>query len=116
MPYSTIFDFELVYNGAPVNMKDLVMATCKPQFGNENHFEYYGFTDYVVEFSSDFVVTGLDGMTNQNSFISLQPNGDVLVVGGVSAIDRSPKVKVTLKTKIYGDIIQVGYVSFKIKP
>jgi hypothetical protein len=116
MPYSTIFDFELVYNGAPVNMKDLVMATCKPQFGSENQFEYYGFTDYVVEYSSDFVVTGPDGLTNQNSFISLQPNGDVLVVGGVAAIDRSPKVKVTLKTKTYGDVLQVGYVSFKIKP
>lgn len=105
-------DFELVID-TPVDMDDLVWATADKGGAAERRFETYGFNDYKYEFSLPNYL-GLDGVTNQNSFVTLDATTNVLAVkAGSSVLDRNPLVLVKLLT-LDNKLVAQSYVKFKI--
>lgn len=110
-------DFNIVYNSTtPINLNDLVLATASNGVV-EKTFAEYGLgtvgVNYQFVFSNSFAYTGMDGVTNQNSFISIQSDGSITIVGGTSAIDRTPVVKVELKSSA-GTLLAQAYIKLKI--
>lgn len=110
-------DFNIVYNSTtPINLNDLVLATASNGVV-EKTFADYGLgtvgVNYQFVFSNSFAYTGMDGVTNQNSFISIQSDGSITIVGGTSAIDRTPVLKVELKSSA-GTLLAQAYIKFKI--
>lgn len=91
---SAVNDFNLAIT-TPVNLNELVWATADKVGVGERKFETYGFNDYKYEFSLPTYL-GDDGVTNQNSFVTLNPENVLLVNGGSSAIDRTPLILVKL--------------------
>jgi len=105
-------DFELVID-TPIDMDDLVWATADKGGAAEKRFEAYGFNDYKYEFSLPTYL-GLDGVTNQNSFVTLDATTNVLAVKtGSSVLDRNPLVLVKLLT-LDNKLVAQSYVKFKI--
>jgi hypothetical protein len=105
-------DFNIVYNAStPINLNDLVWATASNGVV-EKKLADYGLTDYKFEFSLP-IYLGLDGVTNQNSFIQIESDGRITIVGGTSAIDRTPVVKVELKN-MSGVLLAQAYIKLKI--
>ncbi|MEA4851184.1 MAG: hypothetical protein VB126_06995 [Paludibacter sp.] len=111
-------DFELISDNSIVtDLDDLVLASANKGGVLEKTFAAYGFgvvgTDYKYEFSLPTYV-GLDGITNQNSFVTLNATTNVLTVNqGSSVIDRNPLVKVDLKS-MNGNLLATAYIKFKI--
>ena len=111
-------DFDLISDNSVVtDLDDLVLATATKDGGLEKTFTAYGLglsgTDYIYEFSLPTYL-GLDGITNQNSFVTLNATTNVLTVNpDVSAIDRTPLVLVKLKS-IEGNVLAEAYIKFKI--
>jgi len=110
-------DFELISDNSIVtDLDDLVLATANKGGVLEKTFAAYGFgvvgTDYKYEFSLPTYV-GLDGITNQNSFVSLNAANVLTVNQGSSVIDRNPLVKVSLKS-MNGNLLATAYIKFKI--
>lgn len=104
-------DFELVVN-TPIDLKTLVWATADKGGAAERRFETYGFNDYKYEFSLPTYL-GLDGVTNQNSFVSLNTDNVLSVNTGSSVLDRNPLVLVKLLTND-GKLVAQSYIKFKI--
>ena len=80
------YDYSIVYNNTTsINLNDLVWATASNGMV-ERKFADFGLgtagVNYQFVFSSSFTYNGLDGVTNQNSFIQIQSDGKVAVVGG----------------------------------
>lgn len=111
-------DFELISDNSIVtDLDDLVLASANKGGVLEKTFAAYGFgvvgTDYKYDFSLPTYV-GLDGITNQNSFVTLNATTNVLTVNqGSSVIDRNPLVKVDLKS-MNGNLLATAYIKFKI--
>ena len=111
-------DFNLTADNSIVtDLDNLVLATSTKDGIAEKTFEGYGLgllgTDYKFEFSLPTYV-GLDGITNQNSFVTLNAATNVLTVNpGPSAYDRKPLVKVQLKS-MTGNLLATAYIKFKI--
>lgn len=111
-------DFNLTADNSIVtDLDNLVLATSTKDGIAEKTFEGYGLgllgTDYTFEFSLPTYV-GLDGITNQNSFVTLNAATNVLTVNpGPSAYDRKPLVKVQLKS-MTGNLLATAYIKFKI--
>ena len=105
---------DLLYTAKDVELLNYVWATAIPEAGGDKKlFELYGFTDYKFEFSTSANFDGLDGVTDQNAFVTL--NGSKLTVTqGTAAIDRTPLIKVTLKSSLNDAILATGYIKFKI--
>jgi len=104
-------DFELVVN-TPVDLDELVWATADKGGAAERKFETYGFKDYKYEFSLPTYLGG-DGVTNQNSFVSLNADNVLSVNTGSSVLDRNPLVLVKLLTN-GGKLVAQSYIKFKI--
>ena len=111
-------DFNLTADNSIVtDLDNLVLATSTKDGIAEKTFEGYGLgllgTDYKFEFSLPTYV-GLDGITNQNSFVSLDGTTNVLTVNQeMTSIDRKPLVKVQLKS-MTGNLLATAYIKFKI--
>lgn len=111
-------DFNLTADNSIVtDLDNLVLATSTKDGIAEKTFEGYGLgllgTDYKFEFSLPTYV-GLDGITNQNSFVTLNAATNVLTVNpGPSSYDRKPLVKVQLKS-MTGNLLATAYIKFKI--
>lgn len=111
-------DFELISDNSIVtDLDDLVLASANKGGVLEKTFAAYGFgvvgTDYKYDFSLPTYV-GLDGITNQNAFVTLNAATNVLTVNqGSSVIDRNPLVKVDLKS-MNGNLLATAYIKFKI--
>lgn len=106
---------DLLYTAKDVDLLDYVWATATPNKGGgiKKLFDVYGFTDYKFEFSTEVNFKGLDGITNQNAFVEL--NGSKLtVLQGTAAIDRTPLIKVTLKSSLNDAVLATGFIKFKI--
>ncbi len=104
-------DFELVV-GTPVDLKTLVLASANKAGVNERTFETYGFNNYKWEFvMPDY--KGLDGVTNQNSFVTKSADNVLSVNAGSSVLDRNPLVEVKLLNAA-GALIAKSYIKFKI--
>jgi len=105
-------DHELIYTATNLELLDYVWATAT--LGTvKKKFEAYGFTDYKFEFSTATNYAGLDGVTNQNAFVEL--NGSKLtVLQGTASIDRTPLIKVTLKSTLNEAVLAIGYIKFTI--
>ncbi|MGD9557720.1 MAG: PL29 family lyase N-terminal domain-containing protein [Mangrovibacterium sp.] len=105
-------DHELIYTATNLELLDYVWATAS--LGTvEKKFADYGFTDYKFEFSTATNYAGLDGVTNQNAFVQL--NGSKLtVLQGTASIDRTPLIKVTLKSSLNEAVLATGYIKFTI--
>lgn len=108
---SAVNDFNLAIT-TPVNLNELVWATADKGGVSERKFETYGFNDYKYEFSLPTYL-GDDGITNQNSFVTLNPENVLLVNGGSSAIDRTPLILVKLLTND-GRLVAQSYIKFKV--
>lgn len=111
------YDYAIIYNNSSsTNLNDLVWATASNGIV-EKKFADYGLgtagVNYQFVFSSSFTYNGMDGVTNQNSYIQIQSDGKITVVGGTSAIDRTPVVKVELKN-MSGVLLAQAYIKFKI--
>jgi len=104
-------DFELVVN-TPVDLDNLVWATADKGGAAERRFETYGFNDYKYEFTLPTYL-GVDGVTNQNSFVSMNAENVLSVNTGSSVLDRNPLVMVKLLTT-GGKLLAQSYVKFKI--
>lgn len=105
---------DLLYTAKDVELLDYVWATATPfAGGTKKKFADYAFNDYKFEFSKNTNFEGLDGETDQNAFVTL--NGSKLTVTqGTAAIDRTPLIKVTLKSSLNDAILATGYIKFKI--
>ena len=112
-------DFDLVADttGYEYDLDNYVIATADKNGTLEKTFAKYGFgvagTDYNFEFSLPTYL-GLDGVTNQNSFVTLDANNVLKVKAGTSVIDRNPLVLVKLKSK-NGNLLAQAYIKFKIR-
>ncbi|MCE5205321.1 MAG: hypothetical protein LLF80_04345 [Porphyromonadaceae bacterium] len=105
-------DHELVYTAENLELLDYVWATAT--FGAvKKKFADYGFTDYKFEFSTVANYDGLDGVTDQNAFVSLS-GSKLTVLQGTAAIDRRPLIKVTLKSTVNEAVLATGYIKFTI--
>lgn len=105
-------DHELLYTAKDLELLDYVWATAS--LGNvKKKFEDYGFTDYKFEFSTVANYDGLDGVTDQNAFVSLS-GSKLTVLQGTAAIDRRPLIKVTLKSTLNDAVLATGYIKFTI--
>ena len=105
-------DHELLYTATDLELMDYVWATAS--LGTvKKTFEAYGFTDYKFEFSTVANYDGLDGVTNQNAFVTLE-GSKLTVIQGTAAIDRRPLIKVTLKSSLNDAILATGYIKFTI--
>ena len=111
-------DFNLIFgNSIGIDLDDLVLATTTKDSGLEKTFSAYGLglagTDYKFEFSLPTYL-GLDGVTNQNSFVTLDGVTNILTVNqNISAMDRTPLVLVSLKS-MEGNSLAEAYIKFKI--
>lgn len=108
---SAVNDFNLNIT-TPVNLNELVWATANKGGAAERRFETYGFNDYKYEFSLPTYL-GDDGVTNQNSFVTLNAENVLSANGGSSAIDRTPLILVKLLTND-GRLVAQSYIKFKI--
>lgn len=104
-------DFELVVN-TPVDLDELVWATANKGGAAERRFETYGFKNYKYEFSLPTYL-GVDSVTNQNSFVSLNAENVLSVNAGSSVLDRNPLVLVKLLSNS-GALVAQSYIKFKI--
>ena len=108
-------DFNLISDNS-VDLDNLVLATSTKDGILEKTFAAYGLglvgTDYKFEFSLPTYV-GLDGITNQNSFVTLDADNVLRVNPGPSSYDRKPLVKVQLKS-MTGNLLATAYIKFKI--
>ena len=104
-------DFNLSFT-SPVDLNNFVWATANKGVSAERRFETYGFSEYKFEFSLPTYV-GYDGVTNQNSFVSLDAENILSVNGGSSALDRNPLVLIKLLTND-GKLVAQSYIKFKI--
>jgi|GEM_PF-6045124 len=111
-------DFNLISDNSVVtDLDDLVLATSNKDGVLEKTFAAYGLglvgADYKFEFSLPTYL-GSDGVTNQNSFVSLDDTTNVLTVNqGMTSIDRTPLVLVKLKS-MEGNLLAEAYIKFKI--
>ena len=105
-------DHELVYTAKDLELLDYVWATASLATVKKK-FEDYGFTDYKFEFSTVANYDGLDGVTDQNAFVSLS-GSKLTVLQGTAAIDRRPLIKVTLKSTLNDAVLATGYIKFTI--
>ena len=109
-------DFEMAFNSNNVNLNSIVMATAITGL-IEKKFADYGLgaagVNYKFVFSSSFSYLGVDGVTNMNSFLQTQSDGTISVVGGASAVDRTPVVMVQLQ-KMTGEVLAQAYIKIKI--
>jgi hypothetical protein len=105
-------DHELVYTAKDLELLDYVWATAELATVKKK-FEDYGFTDYKFEFSTVANYDGLDGVTDQNAFVSLS-GSKLTVLQGTAAIDRRPLIKVTLKSTLNDAVLATGYIKFTI--
>jgi len=111
-------DFNLISDNSVVtDLDDLVLATSTKDGILEKTFAAYGLgligTDYKFEFSLPAYL-GSDGVTNQNSFVTLDGVTNILTVNqGTSSIDSTPLVLVKLKS-IDGNLLAEAYIKFKI--
>lgn len=106
-----------LYPGEPKkNLYDLVVATATDGT-TEKKFEDYKFYAYKWQFTKEtnYDVSGADNTTPQNAFIKIENNGDITIVGGTSALDRKPLIKVTLLDSINNNVIAVSWITFVIK-
>ena len=123
---TSTYDYALVYNATTkTNVNNLVTATAiKTNMGGlENTFAAYKFgtlgVDYKFVFSvpttinSTALNTGIDGVTNDNAFITLESNGDITVNQGTASIGRAPIVIVELQS-MSGAVLANGYIKFRI--
>lgn len=117
--YTGANDFTIVYNAATkTNLNALVLATAANATGSpvEKSFADYKFgtlgTDYKFTFD-EVSILGADGITDQSAFINIESNGDITVLNGTAAIDRTPVVKVTLSNAA-GKVLAFGYIKFNI--
>ena len=111
-------DFNLIPDNSVVtDLDDLVLATSTKDGILEKTFAAYGLgligTDYKFEFSLPAYL-GSDGVTNQNSFVTLDGVTNILTVNqGTSSIDSTPLVLVKLKS-MDGNSLAEAYIKFKI--
>lgn len=111
-------DFNLISDNSVVtDLDDLVLATSTKDGILEKTFAVYGLglvgTDYKFEFSLPAYL-GSDGVTNQNSFVTLDGVTNILTVNqNISAMDRTPLVLVKLKS-MDGNLLAEAYIKFKI--
>ena len=105
-------DHELLYTAKDLELLDYVWATATLATVKKK-FEDYGFTDYKFEFSTVANYDGLDGVTDQNAFVSLS-GSKLTVLQGTAAIDRRPLIKVTLKSTLNNAVLASGYIKFTI--
>ena len=109
-------DFNLISDNS-VDLDNLVLATSTKDGILEKTFAAYGLglvgTDYKFEFSLPAYL-GSDGVTNQNSFVTLDGVTNILTVNqNISAMDRTPLVLVKLKS-MDGNLLAEAYIKFKI--
>lgn len=108
-------DFNLISDNS-VDLDNLVLATSTKDGILEKTFAAYGLglvgTDYKFEFSLPAYL-GTDGITNQNSFVTLDADNVLRVNPGPSSYDRKPLVKVQLKS-MTGNLLATAYIKFKI--
>ena len=107
-----VADHELVYTAEDLELLDYVWATATLG-AVKKKFADYGFTDYKFEFSTVANYDGLDGVTDQNAFVSLS-GSKLTVLQGTAAIDRRPLIKVTLKSTVNEAVLATGYIKFTI--
>lgn len=105
-------DHELLYTAKDVDLMDYVWATATLNTVKKS-FEEYGFTDYKFEFSTVANYGGLDGVTDQNAFVSLT-GSKLTVIQGTAAIDRRPLIKVTLKSSMNDAVLATAFIKFTI--
>jgi len=105
-------DHELLYTAKDLELMDYVWATATLSTVKKK-FEAYGFTDYKFEFSTVANYDGLDGVTDQNAFVTLD-GSKLTVIQGTAAIDRRPLIKVTLKSSLNEAVLATGYIKFTI--
>ena len=108
-------DHELLYTAKDLELLDYVWATAAlpaPPV-NKKRFEDHGFTDYKFEFSTVANYDGLDGVTDQNAFVSLS-GSKLTVLQGTASIARRPLIKVTLKSSLNNAVLATGYIKFTI--
>lgn len=106
------YDHELIYTTTNLELLDYVWATATLN-SVKKKFADYGFTDYKFEFSTSTNYAGEDGVTNQNAFVSLS-GSKLTVLQGTASIDRTPLIKVTLKSTMNEAVLATGYIKFKI--
>lgn len=102
-----------------VDLDNLVWATANKGGLLEKMFADYGFgtvgVDYKFDFSIAATYLGLDGLTNQNAFVTLDANNVLKIKEGTNPIDRRPLVTVKLTT-MSGVLLAQAYIKFKILP
>lgn len=112
-------DYQIVYNAQTLtNVNNLVVPTAvKAMTSVEKTLADYNFgtlgTDYKFKFTVPAGNIGPDGVTDDNSFITVDASGNITVKGGTSAIGRRPYVYVELQNAS-GTDIAVGYIKFSI--
>lgn len=116
--------YELVYDGVvtplpSIDLDNLVYATGGKGLIPTDLLETLKFgklgTDYYFTFSIADAFLGLDGVTNQNSFVTLDNTTNVLTVkAGTASIDRNPLVTVQLKAKSNDKLLATAYIKFDI--
>lgn len=111
------FHHEIV-KGTKIDLKTLVLASATNSLSIEKTFEAANFgtldNDYEFVFSLP-KYPGTDGSTDQNSSIFVTLVGSTLEANATPAPgDRTPLVKVQLKSKPGGKLLAEKYIKFKI--
>lgn len=100
-----------------VDLDGLVIATATKGGILENTFAAYKFgtvnVDYKFEFSIADTYLGLDGVTNQNAFVTLDAANVLALKTGTNPVDRNPLVTVKLLT-MSGKLLAKAYIKFDI--